>query len=109
MKVKELIQKLSDFPEDATVFFNDDDNYRVLKIGSIENEEIDEMPELCTNPAPGNVVFIHLTEELSPLEKAVRESCNSDCPKYAAGTCPFSYSERGMCSRVKRFMKKEDE
>lgn len=105
MTVKELISKLSDCPEDAKVIFNDDDNYRVLQVGSIDNEEIKEMPELYDSPAPGKVVFIHLREELSPLEKAVRESCNTDCPKYAAGTCPFSYSERGMCSRVKQFLK----
>lgn len=109
MTVKEFISKLSECPEDAKVIFNDDDNYRVLQIGSIDKEEIAEMPELCDRPAPGKVVFIHLSEELSPLKKAVRKSCTTDCVRYAAGTCPFSYSERGMCSRVKRFMKKEDE
>lgn len=108
MTIKEFISKLSDCPEDAKVILNDDDNYRVLQVGSIDNEEIEEMPELCDSPAPGKIVFIHLTEELTPLKKAVRESCTTDCARYAAGTCPFSYSERGMCSMVKQFMKEDE-
>lgn len=108
MTVKDLIGKLGEFPEDARVIFNDDDNYRVLQYNSMEQEDIAEMPELCACSAPGKVVFIHLTEELSPLKKAVRESCTTDCSRYAAGTCPFSYSERGMCSRVKQFMKEDE-
>lgn len=105
MTIKEFIDKLSDYPEDAKVIFNDDDNYRVLQIGVIDNDDIEEIPELCDRPAPGKVVFIHLSEELSPMKKAVRESCTTDCARYAAGTCPFSYFERGRCSRVKQFLK----
>ena len=108
MTVKEFISKLSDCPEEAKVIFNDDDNYRVLQLGSIDNENIEEMPESCDSPAPGKVAFIHLSEELSPLKKAVRKSCTTDCARYAAGTCPFSYSERGMCYRVKQFLNEDE-
>lgn len=108
MDIKEFIGKLFDCPEDAKIIFNDDDNFRILQIGSIDKEEIEEMPELCDSPAPGKVVFIHLSEDLSPLKKAVRESCTTNCARYAAGTCPFSHSERWMCSRVKQFMKEDE-
>lgn len=87
MTVKELISKLSNCPEDAKVIFNDGDNYRVLERSSIDDDNIEEMPDLCNSPAPGKVVFIHLREELSPLKKAVRESCTTDYARYVAGTC----------------------
>ena len=34
-------------------------------------------------------------------EEVLILSCTTECPRYAAGTCPFSINEKSDCPRVK--------
>lgn len=40
-------------------------------------------------------------EEMRVNEEVLTLSCTTECPRYAAGTCPFSIHEKSCCPRVK--------
>lgn len=37
-------------------------------------------------------------------EDILERNCNTDCPRYVAGTCPFPPSEKKDCPRVKEYI-----
>lgn len=56
---KELLAALADYPENAQIIFNDDDNLRALDITEINFIDDDYAPDLCPE-APCPRIFIHL-------------------------------------------------
>ena len=40
-------------------------------------------------------------EEMKINEEVLTLSCTTECPRYAAGTCPFTIQEKSCCPRVK--------
>lgn len=108
MTKSELISALSAYPDNAQVIFNDDENenYKALTIEHISFLDVDLLPDLCPDNCPK--IIIHLTKKKSSLERVLERSCTTECPRYSAGTCPYSYNEKEICPRVREFLKQAD-
>ena len=60
---KELFAALADYPDNAKIFFNDDDNFRALDISEISYYDDDFAPVLCLENL-GSRIFIHLKKHV---------------------------------------------
>lgn len=41
--------------------------------------------------------------------EAISEACNTDCPCYASGTCPYYFYVKMECHRFKAFYNREED
>ena len=57
---KELFAALADYPENAQIIFNDDDNLQVMDIAEIRFHDDDHAPVLCSEALSEQRIFIHL-------------------------------------------------
>lgn len=64
---KELFAALEGYPDDARIFFNDDDNHCVIHINRIDYEDDDLMPVLSPDPG-GPMIFIHFQKKCGNVE-----------------------------------------
>lgn len=57
---KEFFAALADYPDNAQLIFNDDDNWKALEISGIDFSDNDLAPVLCPETL-GPRIFIHFT------------------------------------------------
>lgn len=60
---KELFAALADYPDNAKIIFDDDDNFRALDISEIRYYDDDFVPVLCPENL-GPRIFIHLKKHV---------------------------------------------
>ena len=60
---KELIEALADYPDNAKIIFNDDDNFKALDISEIRYYDDDYTPVLCPETFDSRI-FIHLKKHI---------------------------------------------
>lgn len=60
---KELLDALADYPENAKVIFNDDENFKALDVAEIRYYDDDYTPVLCPENL-GPRIFIHLKKHV---------------------------------------------
>lgn len=60
---KELLEALADYPDNAKIIFNDDDNFTALDISEISYYDDDLAPVLCHENL-GPRIFIHLKKHV---------------------------------------------
>lgn len=63
---KELVEALADYPDNAKVIFNDDENFTALDVAEIRyynDDNDDSTPILCPENL-GPVIFVHLKKHV---------------------------------------------
>ena len=99
----ELLALLDEFPTDAQVIFNDDEYDKVLVFNHLDFSDCDGILGLGQEK-PRSKIILHLTEKNSTLGRALEKACTTECTRFCAGTCPYYYSERDNCQRVREFI-----
>ena len=64
---KELFAALEGYPDDALIFFNDDDNLCAIHISKIDYVDDDLVPVLSPDPG-GPKIFIHLQKKFGNVK-----------------------------------------
>lgn len=101
MTKKELLEIIADVPEDAVISISGNKYYPIKSVRTRCNLDT---PSLYPKEAvPPHIFFLVDDEEtVDDFKRVLTSSCNTDCPRFCAGTCPFSYSEKTDCPRVKQ-------
>lgn len=60
---KELLEALADYPDNAKVIFNDDENFKALDVAEIHYYDDDYTPALCPETI-GPRIIIHLKKHI---------------------------------------------
>lgn len=88
---------------------------RIRSYASLDDKER-VLKELCSHLVPESATFDVLRkyipskpskEEL--YDQATLEACNTDCPCYAHGTCPYPYKDKIKCTRFRIIYNEEEE
>lgn len=98
MTKRELLDILADMPDNAVISISGE--YKYYNLTSVYTRKSDELftPDLYPDKEVSAHIFFKIDEERSEDE----DYCNTDCPRYCAGTCPYPHNEKSDCPRVRQ-------